>query len=177
MSFLFDNTQLLFDAIILKLTLHSNCQILYIHHSKKIYDSKNLENKEKSETNTFEWGLHRTLCSDVNQLLWVGWCHMVAVCSAFLLLQAGPTPLRLHAGHMASVRTVTKWFHMHSAWLRDECAVPHYLLIRSWKSPEVAQCGFGGSGPGRSQSLISNKLTNQRKKKKSVSKMQTLRAS
>lgn len=116
-----------------------------------------------SETNTLEWGFHRTLCSDVNQLLWVGWPHMVAVCSALLQLHAGPTPPRLHAGHMPSVRTVTKWPHMRSVWSPSSvCRSP--LPANQKQEPSRSGPVEGGwRSPGRPltsfepQLLISNK--------------------
>lgn len=107
----------------------------------------------------------RTLCSDVNQLLWVGWPHMVTVFSAFLQLHAGPTPPPwLHAGHMPSVWTVSKWLHMHSVW-------PQGSVCRSPLTPnqkqEPARSGPVGGGLevsrqvthwlSSAQSLISNK--------------------
>lgn len=99
---------------------------------------------------TLEWRFCRTLCSDVNPLLWVGWPHMVTVFSAFLQLRVGPAPPPLlHAGHMPSVWTVSKWLHMCSVWLRGSvCRSP----LPPNQKQELARSGpvGGWRSPGRS---------------------------
>lgn len=89
-------------------------------------------------------------------LMWInycgiGWPHMVTVFSAFLQLHAGPTPPPpwLHAGHMPSVWTVSKWLHMRSVWPRGSvCRSP--LPPNQKQEPARSGPVGGWRSPGRS---------------------------